>query len=108
IGWQDQILVTVAHDFALLPGPANLMSFSSNSSGSQSSQIISSSSSSSFGGSGVSPQSYSTSSSGSGQMAGGGRVFQKRIMASVRLNNEGEKSVLPYVQRLDGVPAIDL
>lgn len=117
IAWHDQVIVTVAHDFALLPGPASMMSIPGNtSSGSNSGGPGSDSSiiapTSSPGDSGFSGQTYggglSSSYGSSRPMASGGRVFTKRITATVRLNTEGEKPVLPYVQRLNGVPASEM
>ncbi len=74
IGWQDQIVVTVTHDFALLPGPGAMLA--------------------------------RPASSGGGtdrvarQIRRSGSVFTYPVSASVRLGNEGEKSLLPYVQGL--------
>jgi len=81
IGWQDQLLVTVRHDFALLPGPGRVMArptagYASRSSGSAA---------------GFSNTSYN-------RVHAHGRVFVYPLSATVRLNNEGEKPVLPYLQ----------
>lgn len=116
IGWQDQLIVTVVHDFALLPGPAGFFAIpgsttsgaSTGSGASGSSAIISSDNSP--GNRGTSRQTYGggLSTSNSYPLAGGGRVRTKRISATVRLNNEGEKPWLPYVQWLNGLPASEL
>ncbi len=79
IGWQDQIVVTVRHDYALLPGPGRLLARSTDSR-------------------------YESSSSGSTDTVAqrireSNRVFVYPLSATVRLNNEGEKPVLPYIQR---------
>jgi len=92
IGWQDQIVVTVKHDFALLPGPGRLLARpASVSSGT--------SMSGSSGGDG-------TSSGGSDRVSESirntGRVYVFPLSATVRMNNEGEKSVLPYIQHVYG------
>jgi len=78
IGWQDQILVTVTHDFSLLPGPGRLLARRTpvrDSNG----DVVS-----------------------EDRLAD--RVERRRgtyvytLNATVRLNNEGEKSVVPYIQ----------
>ncbi len=72
IGWQDQIELTVYHDFALLPGPGRLLSRR------------------------VRP------ASGSDRVAdtieSRGTIYVYPMKATVRLNNEGQKSVLRYVE----------
>jgi hypothetical protein len=73
IGWQDQVLVTVRHDFALLPGPARFLA----------KRLIA-------------PGRTSDEVSDRVQRRGG--VFVYPITATVRLSNEGEKSLLPYTQ----------
>jgi hypothetical protein len=85
IGWQDQLVVTVSHNFALLPGPGRLLSRSTprrdgNGNTSQQDRVAA-------------------------QTRRENGVFVYPVTATVRLNNEGEKSVLPYVQRLGGEPA---
>ena len=79
IGWQDQIVVTVTHHFALLPGPGRLLARPS---------------SSASGGAGAGGLSERSGRSDS--------VYTFRASATVRLGNEGEKSVLPYFQRVYG------
>jgi hypothetical protein len=94
IGWQDQIAITVRHNFALLPGPGRLLSRPASSPSGQSS------SSGAIG--------YPTSSAASedGYAAGTSGytspVFTYPLVATVRLGNEGEKPVLPYIQRTYG------
>ncbi len=73
IGWQDQVLVTVRHDFALLPGPARLLAKRTIAPGKTSDEVADRIT----------------------QRAG---VFVYTLSATVRLGNEGEKSVLSYVQ----------
>lgn len=72
IGWQDQIVLTVTHDFVLLPGPGAILARPA------------------------------SSASGTDRVAqrirGSGSVFTYPVSATVRLGNEGEKSVLPYIQ----------
>jgi hypothetical protein len=83
IGWQDQIEVTVVHDFALLPGPGRLLA--------RSATPVTGEYSSSAGSDSVAPQI---------QRSGG--VFVYPVQATVRLNNEGEKPLLPYIQQTYG------
>jgi hypothetical protein len=84
IGWQDQIVVTIEHDFALLPGPGRLLARSSP----------------------VSSTGGTSSASGGDSVAQDirriGSVFVYPMTATVRLNNEGEKPLLPYIQRTYG------
>jgi hypothetical protein len=82
IGWQDQIVVTVEHDFALLPGPGRLL---------------------------ARPASSGSASSGSAgtdsvaeRIRRIGYVVVYPVAATVRLGNEGDKPVLPYLQRTYG------
>jgi hypothetical protein len=109
IGWQDQILVTVRHDFALLPGPGRLLARPSGGSSSASSTAGSGGASSSTaasdpqGGSQSPPPTSNRTAADSIRNVGG--TFVYTISSTVRLNNEGEKPVLPYVQKLDGHPA---
>jgi len=78
IGWQDQILVTVTHDFALLPGPGRFLA-----------------------------RRTPTRDTGGDTVAEdpvADRVERRRgtyvyaLSATLRLNNEGEKPVAPFVQ----------
>jgi hypothetical protein len=86
IGWQDQIVVTVTHDFALLPGPGRLLARPSSSSSS------------------ASTVSSTTESSGTDRVSQAigrsGSAFVYPVTATVRLGNEGDKPVLPYFQRI--------
>ena len=81
IGWQDQLVVTVNHNFALLPGPGRFLAKST-------------------------PRRDANSTSSRDAVAERVRrengIFVYPMTATVRFNNEGQKSVLPYVQSLDG------
>jgi hypothetical protein len=74
IGWQDQILVTVRHDFALLPGPARLLARPTPPAGQNIDQVARRI-----------------------EQRSGVSVYP--LTATARFNNEGEKQVLSYVQR---------
>lgn len=80
-GWQDQLVVTVNHSFALLPGPGRFLAKST-------------------------PRQDSVNASPRDRIAEQIRhengIFVYPMSATVRLNNEGQKSVLPYVQSLNG------
>ncbi len=89
IGWQDQLHVTVNHDFALLPGPGRLLARRADARP------------------GTEPEaSYGENADGSDSVEQNikrqGGVYVYTLTATARLNNEGEKSVLPYIQPLDG------
>ncbi len=76
IGWQDQIVVTVEHDFLLLPGAGRLLSRS---------------------------PTLETSAGGAAERtAPRSNLFLYPMRATVRLGNEGEKPVLPYIQHVYG------
>ncbi len=93
IGWHDQIVVTVRHRFALLPGPGRLLAGPRNS-------RLSSSGSSADNYTADSPQ---TSDNTAYETSGNNTtVFTYNLQTSVRLSNEGEKPVLPYIQRTYG------
>jgi hypothetical protein len=77
IGWQDQIVVTVDHDFALLPGPGRLLARPASSPETGTDRVAQ-------------------------RVRSRNQVFVYPMSATVRLSNEGEKSVLPYVQRTYG------
>lgn len=102
IGWHDQIVVTVRHRFALLPGPGRLLA------GPRSSRSSSSGSSSSDYESGSSADDYGTDSSQTSDnlayetSGNNASVFTYSLQTSVRLSNEGEKPLLPYIQRTYG------
>ena len=81
IGWQDQVLVTVRHDFALLPGPGRFLSR---------------------------PTSNTSSDQVAARIRQRNGLFVYPMSATVRLSNEGERSVLSYVQSLDGGRATTL
>jgi hypothetical protein len=78
IGWQDQILVTVTHNFSLLPGPGRLLARRT-------------------------PVRDSNGDVVSGDPVAD-RVERRRgtyvytLNATLRLNNEGEKPLVPYIQ----------
>lgn len=88
IGWQDQIVVTVEHDFALLPGPGRLLA--------RSAPRISSTAS------GPAADGTSARDGVAERIRRVGYVFVYPVVATVRLNNEGQKPVLPYIQRTYG------
>ncbi|HRX79317.1 MAG TPA: pilus assembly protein [Pirellulaceae bacterium] len=81
IGWQDQLIVTVHHNFALLPGPGRFLAKST-------------------------PRRDTTVASPRDVVAERIRrengIFVYPMSATVRLNNEGQRSVLPYIQSLHG------
>ncbi len=81
IGWQDQLVVTVHHNFALLPGPGRLLAKQA-------------------------PRRDTNYASSQDAVAERVRrengIFVYPMSATVRLNNEGQKSVLPYIQSLNG------
>lgn len=82
IGYQDQIVVTVQHAFALLPGPGRLLSRNTPRPDGYAAQIDQ-----------VAQQTRRENG-----------VFTYPVSATVRLNNEGEKPVLAYIQTLSGEP----
>lgn len=92
IGWQDQIVVTVEHDFALLPGPGRLLARSSSSSADSAGPAV---------------DGLSSGNSVAERIRRMGYVFTYPVTATVRLNNEGEKPVLPYIQRTYGAVSSD-
>lgn len=73
VGWQDPITVTVTHQFALLPGPGRFLSRPL-----------------------ASPSGEPDTLARKIRQREG--VFVYPITATITLGNEGEKSVLPYVQ----------
>jgi hypothetical protein len=83
-GWQDQLYVTVSHDFALLPGPGRLLARQAT----------------------ARPGTSAESAPGSDRVARSltkrGDVYARTISATVRLNNEGQKSSIPYYQTIFG------
>jgi hypothetical protein len=80
-GWQDQLVVTVSHNFALLPGPGRFLAKST-------------------------PRRDGDPSNSRDNVAARIRrengIFVYPMSATVRLNNEGQRSVLPYIQSLNG------
>lgn len=85
IGFQDQVFVTVTHDFALLPGPGRLLARRASARP------------------GTSPQVAPGTDSVARRIERNGRTYVYPLSATVRLNNEGEKPILPYVQRIHGM-----
>jgi hypothetical protein len=82
IGYQDQVVVTVRHAFALLPGPGRFLARSTPRRDGDETQV----------------------DRVAEHIRRENGVFTYDISATVRLNNEGEKSVLPYIQTLSGDP----
>jgi hypothetical protein len=84
-GWQDQIVITVQHDFALLPGPARILARRANA-----------------------PVGSDPTANPSTYVQNG--TIQQRtqtlyvypMSATVRFNNEGERSRMQYVQAVNG------
>jgi len=91
IGWQDQVHVTVTHNFALLPGPGRLLAKRAEPSPTYSEYQTPM----------VDPAQRDRVADRVGQSENG---YVYPISATVRLQNEGQKSVLPYLQSLIGMP----
>jgi len=94
VGWQDQIVVTVEHDFVLLPGPGRILARLATARP------------------GTSPsESYSSSTAArdsvAEQIATPRGIYTYPITATARLNNEGEKPLLPYTQPWNGIQRYD-
>lgn len=81
IGWQDQLIVTVNHNFALLPGPGRFLAKQTPRRDTDA----------------VSPRDAVAE-----RIRRANGIFVYPMSATVRLNNEGQKSVLPYIQSLNG------
>jgi hypothetical protein len=91
IGFQDQVLVTVVHDFALLPGPFRFLRRQFDwLLGENGKYVYHEGAEASYGVS-------TLSAADRGKM----RAFVHAVKATVRLTNEGEKSVVPYLQGVD-------
>src|SRR6185437_8232289 len=75
VGWQDPVTVKVTHQFALLPGPGRFLSRPL-----------------------ASPSGQDDTLARKIRQRGGLYVYP--LSATVTLGNEGEKSVLPYVESL--------
>jgi hypothetical protein len=75
IGWQDQLLLTVRHDFALLPGPARFLAKRT-----------------------IAPGNVTDPTAA--RIVQRRNVFVYPLQATVRLSSEGEKSVIPYIHRM--------
>jgi hypothetical protein len=82
IGWQDQVAVSVTHHFALLPGPARFLARSSTARP------------------GTSPGEARGSDDVAQSIDRRGEVWVRSINASTRMSNEGEKPLLPYIQKI--------
>jgi len=82
IGWQDQVAVSVTHHFALLPGPARFLARSAT----------------------ARPGTSAEAARGTDEVAQSvnrrGQVWVRSLNASTRMSNEGEKPLLPYIQRV--------
>lgn len=85
IGWQDQILVTVTHDFSLLPGPGRLLARRTPLRDSNGDVV---------------PEDRVADRV---QRRRGTYVYS--LDATLRLNNEGEKPLVPYIQPRIPLPA---
>lgn len=80
MGWHDEIIITVSHEFALLPGPARLLARKS-------------------------PLPGATYDSVAAQIKSQNGVHVYSMRATARLYNEGQKQRLGYVQSLSGAVA---
>jgi hypothetical protein len=85
IGWQDQLVVKVTHEFALLPGPGRVLARQAT----------------------ARPGTPSVGNEGSDEVARrirnrGKGLYQYSLTATVRTHNEGEKPAFEYVQRYGG------
>jgi len=78
IGWQDQLIVTVMHDFALLPGPGRLLARPPRTTAASSGQ---------------------SSTRLSQTIRNNDGVWVYPLTSTVRLSNEGEKPLVPYIHR---------
>ena len=112
IGWNDQIVVTVVHNFALLPGPGRLLARSApfpsvggGSYGSGSYRQPSGSAAPADRDRYTPPVAAASTASGdlvSSKIGLRRGTYVYPMTATVRLYNEGEKSKLPYQQMLRG------
>jgi hypothetical protein len=73
LGWQDQVTVTVRHQYALFPGPGRLLAW-------------------------IIPHQAGSAAAPVQQLGG---VYVYPIIAEATLGNEGEKSVLPYENTIE-------
>jgi hypothetical protein len=80
IGWQDSITVTVTHQFALLPGPGRVLSRMT-----------------------ASPSGAADTLATKIRETAG--IYVYPVSATVTLRNEGEKSIVPYLQSPPSVPS---
>jgi len=87
VGWHDQVIVKVRHDFALLPGPGRFLArpATSGSSGSMNSG----------GMSGIVDRIAP-------QIRRNGEVYVYSITATATLHTDGEKPLLPFIQQFAG------
>ena len=82
------MILTVEHDFALLPGPARILARRSDAA------------------IGSDPQNYPGSDSVARRLKQNQQgIYTYPMSATVKIVNEGEKPVLPYTQRLGGQQA---
>ncbi len=79
IGWQDQIEVTVVHLFALLPGPGRLLAMRA-----------------------TYPKDMVPQDTVSDNIATDGTTYVYPLWATARLQNEGQKSVVPFIHNMNG------
>jgi hypothetical protein len=115
IGWQDQIYVTVRHNFALLPGPGRLLARRTDvpsgsppvaddgTQASSNSQNVQYQIAAGQGGQTLPPAGTGRDRTAD-RIRRQGTTYVYTLSSTVRLSNEGEKSVLPYVQSLNGAP----
>ncbi len=88
VGWQDQLVVSVTHHFALLPGPGRLLARRADAPPGSSPEA-------SYGGG------RSAQDRVSQDITRRGGVYVYSLSATARLGNEGQKPLLPFVQKLD-------
>ncbi|MBM4004228.1 MAG: pilus assembly protein [Planctomycetes bacterium] len=85
IGWQDQLVVSVEHQFALLPGPGRILAR----------RATAPLGSPSLGNEGSDETAQRVRNQGRG-------LYQYALAATARVHNEGDKPALEYVQRYQG------
>ncbi len=95
-GWQDQIIVTVAHDFALLPGPGRLLA--------RPPRVPVTGA---VDANGQSARTYQHNSV-SRAIRNNAGVWVYPLTSTVRLSNEGEKPLVPFIHRVNATtPLVD-
>jgi hypothetical protein len=85
IGWQDQLVVSVEHQFALLPGPGRILAR----------RATAPIGSPSLGNEGSDELARRVRTQGRG-------LYQYALTATARVHNEGDKPAFEYVQRYQG------